>query len=214
MDTTSVTEATREALEMLRDAGNLHWYVVTFLGIVMYVYANEVERRRWDIVAAGLAFFLMDVFNELVNSAWLHASGTSALWTINGNTAYLILIGWNIEIVFLFLISGIEFVKFLPFDKSMRILGVPNRWVFITLWSCFAVFVEELLHGAGILQWHWAFWNAQFPLLIVIFGYGTFFAIAAYVFDLDSDRKRFTIVGSMAAFNAVLALVLGVLGWL
>lgn len=214
MDLTQVTDATREALDMLRDTSNLHWYVVTFLGIVMYVYANEVERRRWDIIAAGLAFFLMDVFNELVNSAWLHATGVSALWTINGDTAYLILVGWTIEIVFLFLISGIEFVKFLPQDKHLRILGIPNRWVFITFWSVFAVVVEELLHAAGLLQWHWAFWSASFPLLIVIFGYGTFFAIAAYVFDLDSDRKRFTIVGAMAGVNAVLAVALGVVGWL
>ena len=214
MDLIHVTDATREALAMLRDPGNLHWYVVTFLGIVMYVYANEVERRRWDIVAAGLAFFAMDVFNELVNSAWLHLSDTSALWTVNGDTAYLILVGWNIEIVFLFLISGIEFVKFLPADKSMRILGVPNRWVFVTFWSCFAVVVELLLHGAGLLQWHWWFWSASFPLLIVIFGYGTFFAIAAYVFDLDSHRKRFTVVGVLAGVDLVLAVSFGLAGWL
>lgn len=214
MDTTQVTEATREALGNLRDPSHLHWYVVTFLGIVMYVYANEVERKRWDIVAAGLAFFLMDVFNELVNSAWLHVSGVSALWTINGDTAYLVLVGLTLEIMFLFAISGIEFVKFLPQDKSLKILGVPNRWVFVTGWSCFAVVVEELLHAAGILQWHWSYWNAPFPLLIVIFGYATFFAMATYVFDLASDRKRFAVVGAIAGVDLVLGIVFGVLGWL
>ena len=64
MDTANLTEATREALTMLRDAGDVKWYTVTFLGIVMYVYANEVERRRWDVVAAGLVFFLVDVFKR------------------------------------------------------------------------------------------------------------------------------------------------------
>ena len=113
----NLTDATREALTLLRDPANLKWYVVTFLGIVLYVYANEVERKRWDIVAAGLAFFLMDVFNELVNSAWLHVSGRSALWTVTGDTAYLILIGWTAEIVFLFAISGVEFVKYLLSDE-------------------------------------------------------------------------------------------------
>jgi hypothetical protein len=214
VDTANLTDATREALTLLRDPANLKWYVVTFLGIVLYVYANEVERKRWDIVAAGLAFFLMDVFNELVNSAWLHVSGRSALWTVTGDTAYLILIGWSVEIVFLFAISGVEFVKYLPADRSMKILGIPNRWLFITWWSCFAVFVEVLLHRAGIFHWSYWFWSEQFLLPIVVFGYGTFFAIAAYVFDLDSHRRRFAIVGGMLAVDAVLAVTFGVLGWL
>jgi hypothetical protein len=214
VDPANLTGATREALSMLRDPSNLHWYVVTFLGIVLYVYANEVERKRWDVVAAGLAFFLMDVFNELVNSAWLHASGTSALWTVTGDTAYLILIGWSIEIVFLFLISGVEFVKFLPQDRTLKILGIPNRWVFVTWWSCVCVGVEVLLHRAGIFHWHYWYWGESFLLPIVVLGYGTFFAIAAYVFDLDSDRKRVAVVGTMLGVDVVLAVVLGLVGWL
>jgi hypothetical protein len=209
-----VTDPAREALALLRDPSNLHWYVVTFLGIVFYVYANEVERKRYDVIAAGLAFFLMDVFNELINSAWFHASGRAPLWTVTGDTAYLILIGWSIEIVFLFLISGIEFVKFLPTDRAKRILGVPNRWVFITWWSCLSVFVEVLLHRAGIFHWSWWFWGEQFPYLIIVFGYGTFFWIAAKVFDMESNRLRFTVVGCMLAVDAALAVGLGLAGWL
>lgn len=208
------TGAVREAQEMLRDPSNLHWYVVTFLGIVVYVYANEVERKRYDIVAAGLAFFLMDVFNELVNSAWFHASGKAPLWAVTGDTSYLILIGWSIEIVFLFLISGIEFVKFLPQDKTMRILGIPNRWVFITWWSCFCVFVEVLLHRAGVFAWSWWYWDEPFLLPIVVFGYGTFFWIAATVFDMSSHKRRFTVVGGLLAVDVVLAVSLGLAGWL
>ncbi len=214
MTTLAMTDASREALSMLRDPSNLHWYVVTFFGIVMYVYATEVERKRWDIIAAGLAFFLMDVFNELINSAWFHASGRAPLWTITGDTAYLILIGWTIEIVFLFLISGVEFVKFLPSDKSRRILGVPNRWLFITWWSCVCVFVEVLLHRAGIFHWSWWFWDEPFLLPIVVFGYGTFFWIAATVFDMHSHRRRYAVVGAMAAVDLVLAIGLGFAGWL
>lgn len=214
MDAATLTDASREALSMLRDADELEWYVVTFLGIVMYVYAVEFERKRWDIVAAGLGFFLMDVFNELVNSGVLHATERSALWTITGDTAYLILVGWNIEIVFLFLISGIEFVKYLPEDRRMRILGIPNRWVFITGWSCFAVFVEVLLKRAGIFHWEYWFWNEPFLLPIVIFGYGTFFAVAAWVYDMPTHRRRFTVIGVMLAIDVALAIGLGLAGWL
>lgn len=199
---------------MLRNTSHMHWYVVTFFGIVMYVYATEVERRRFDIIAAGLAFFLMDVFNELVNSAWFHASGKAPLWTVTGDTSYLILIGWSIEIVFLFLISGIEFVKFLPPDKSMRILGIPNRWVYITGWSCFCVVVEVLLKQAGIFHWYWWYWNESFPVPIVVLGYGTFFWIAATVFDMTSHRRRFAVVGALFAVDVILAIALGCVGWL
>jgi hypothetical protein len=213
VDTANLTDATREALAMLRDPGTFEWYTVTFLGIVMYVYANEVERRRWDIVAAGLAFFLVDVFNELVNSAILHVTERAALWTVTGDTAYLILVGWSIEIVFLFLISGVEFVKYLP-DRSVRVLGVPNRWLFVTFWSCFAVFVEVLLHRLGVLNWEYWFWDEPFLLPIVVLGYGTFFAAAAWVFDMDSHRRRFAVVGTLAAVDATLAVTFGLLGWL
>jgi len=209
-----MTDASRAALELLRDPGNLSWYVVTFFGIVIYVYANEVERKRWDIVAAGLAFFLTDVFNELVNSAVFHASGRAPLWTVTGDTAYLILVGWSIEIVFLFLISGIEFVKFLPTDKATRILGIPNRWFFITWWSCVCVAVEVCLHRAGIFHWDWSFWSESFLLPIVVLGYGTFFFMAAWVFDMESHRRRFTVVGTILSVDVALAIGLGVAGWL
>ena len=208
------TGPTREALSQLRDGSMLQWYVVAFLGLVFYVYAVEVERRRWDVVTAGLAFLLMDVFNELVNSAWLHASGTSALWTVTGPTAYQILVGWCIEIVFLFAISGIVFVKFLPADRHLKVLGIPNRWLAIAWWSCLSVVIEVLLERAGIFHWHYGYWGERFPLTIVVFGYATFFAIAAYVFDLDRDRRRWQVVGAMASIDAVLAVVLGLAGWL
>lgn len=207
------TDASREALAMLRDASNLHWYVVTFLGIVLYVYANEVERKRYDIVAAGLAFFLMDVFNELVNSAWFHVSDRAPLWTVTGDTAYLVLIGWSIEIIFLFLISGVEFVKFLP-AREVRILGLPNRWVLIAWWSCVCVVVEVLLHRAGVFHWSWWYWGEPFLLPVVVLGYGTFFWVAATVFDMDSHRRRFAVVGAMLAVDIALATGLGLAGWL
>jgi len=65
---------------MLRDGSTFEWSTVALLGFAIYVYAVEVERRRFDIVLAGLAFWLMDWFNELANSAVLHATGTSAIF--------------------------------------------------------------------------------------------------------------------------------------
>ena len=83
------TEFTREAERLLRDPHQFKWYAVALLAVVVYVYANEVERRRWDIVAAGLAVWLADWFNEIVNALVLQASDRAALWTSTGPTAYL-----------------------------------------------------------------------------------------------------------------------------
>lgn len=210
-----MTDAAQAALALLRDTSNVSWSVVAFLGLVIYVYAVEVERRRWDVVAAGLAFILFDVFNELVNSAVLHVSNTAPLWAVTGETSYLILVGWCIEIVFLFLISGIVFVKMLPADRKLRILGIPNRWLLTLMWSCICVGVELLLEAAGIFHWHYAWWGSGWGLIpVVLFGYATFFATAAAVFDMRSDRRRFTVIGAMAAVDAVLALTFGLAGWL
>ncbi len=211
----AITEASQEALDILRDGSTFSWTTVTLLAFVFYVYAVEIERRRWDIILAGLAFFLMDVFNELVNSAILHASDRSALWTVTGDTSYLILVGWCIEIVFLFLVTGIIFVKQLPPDPRTRILGVPNRAFLVLAFSIFCVLVEVFLESTGYFHWDYWWWNVPFVPLIVIFGYATFFAIAAYVYDLGSNRrKQLRIVGGMAAFNGALAVGLGLAGWL
>jgi hypothetical protein len=42
-----------------------------------------------------------------------------------GDTAYLILIGLNIEIRFMFAIMGVAATLALPEDRKIKILGVP-----------------------------------------------------------------------------------------
>ena len=211
----AITDAAQEALEILRDGSTFQWSTVALLGLVAYVYSVEVERRRWDIVFAGLAFWFMDWFNELVNSAIFHASDRAPLWTVTGDTSYLILIGLNIEISFLFLVSGIVFVKQLPEDRALRILGVPNRLALVFAFSLLCVVVELFLESTGYFTWEYWWWNTHFIPLIVVFGYMTFFGIAAWVYDMGDDRRRqVRVVGGLAAIDAVLAVALGLAGWL
>ena len=75
---------------------------------------------------------------------------------------------------------------------TLRILGVPNRLFLVFAFSCLSVAVEVLLHEAGVFHWEYWWWNVPFVPLIVIFGYGTFFAMAAYVHDLPDNRRRLT----------------------
>lgn len=211
----AVTEFTLEAQELLRDPSQFKWYAVTLLVLVMYVYSVEVERRRWDIILAGVAFWLADWINEIANSLVLHFTDRAALWTVTGDTAYLILIGLTLEISLMFAISGILFAKTLPADPRQKLLGLPNRWTIAIAFSVLAVAVELLLHATGYFHWEYWWWNTSFVLPIVIFGYLWFFMIAAWVYDQPDDRARLRIVGSMAAIVAVSLLLFGpLLGWI
>ena len=187
----AVTDFTREAQEILRDPSQFKWYTVTLLLFVAYVYSVEVERRRWDIVLAGATLWLVDWFNEIVNALVLHFTDRAALWTVTGETSYLILIGLTIEISFMFAIFGVVYAKSLPADPRTRILGMPNRLAIGLCFSCVAVFVEVLLHETGYFHWEYWWWNVPFVPLIVVFGYLTFFLSAAYVHDLRDTASRY-----------------------
>jgi hypothetical protein len=212
---TAVTDFTRDAERLLRDPDQFKWYTVTLVAFVLYVYSVEVERRRWDIVLAGVALWLVDWFNEVVNALVLHFSDRAALWTVTGDTSYLILIGLTIEISFMFAVAGVVFVKTLPADPRMRILGVPNRLFLALVFSCFCVFVEVLLHETGYFHWEYWWWNVPFVPLIVIFGYLTFFLAAAYVYDLRDVRRQARVVAGLAALVGGMVLVFGpLLEWI
>jgi hypothetical protein len=211
----AATDFTAEAQELLRDETQFKWYVVALLILVLYVYAVEVERRRWDIVLAGAAFWLADWINEIVNSLILHFGDRAALWTTTGDTAYLILIGLTIEISFMFAIAGVVYAKVLPADRHAKLLGMPNRLTIALGFSIFAVFVEVLLNGTGYFHWDYWWWNFPFVFPIVVFGYLWFFLIAAYVYDLPDNRARLRIVGGMATLVAAALIVFGwVLEWI
>jgi hypothetical protein len=212
---TAVTDFTTEAQHLLRDSSQFKWYAVTLLTLVLYVYANEIERRRFDIVFAGLAFWLADWVNEIVNSLVLHFSDRAALWTVTGSTSYLILIGLTIEISFMFAISGIVYVKSLPRDPGMRILGMPNRLAIGLGFSLLATGVEVLLHATGYFHWEYWWWNVPFVLPIVVFGYLWFFLVTAYVYDMRDVRRQARFVGAMASVVAIALVVFGpVLEWI
>jgi hypothetical protein len=211
----AVTDFTVQAQHLLRDEHQFKWYVVTLLTLVIYVYAVEVERRRWDIVLAGIAFWLADWINEIANSLILHFSHRAALWTVTGDTAYLILIGLTIEISLMFAISGVIYAKSLPDDPKAKLLRMPNRLTIGLGFSLLATFVEVLLHGTGYFHWEYWWWNVPCVPLIVVFGYLWFFLITAYVYDRPDNRSRLRIVGAMAAIVALSVLIFGVvLEWI
>jgi hypothetical protein len=109
--------------------------VIPIFVIVIYIYANEVERRNWNVVFAGLAFWGMDLFNEIWNALVFHFTGFSAVWTAPGKTAYLILIGLNIEITLMFAIMGVV---------------VAKTWLSIPLFTAFLLAGLQSLPGEQV----------------------------------------------------------------
>lgn len=209
------TEYAQQAVSILRDGSQFKWYVIPFLALVMYVYANEIEKRNWNVVFAGLALWGMDWFNEIWNSLVFHFTNHAPCWAAPGKTAYLILIGLNIEICFMFAIAGVVMSKTLPADPKMRILGLPNRLVVAIAGSLFCVVVEIWLNAVGALTWDWPWWNVRAPWLIFLVGYFPFYVVAFWVHDMKTVRQKAVTVGALYAFDIALLIVFaGVLKWI
>ncbi|MBE3110851.1 MAG: hypothetical protein IMZ46_10130 [Acidobacteria bacterium] len=210
-----MTESASQALAILRDGSQFQWYVVALLAFVFYVYTVEVEKRNWSLVLAGLAFWGMDWFNEIWNGLVMHFTGYAPVWGAPGKTAYLILVGLNIEIMFMFAVSGIIWTKMLLPDKKAKIFGLPNRWVVAIAGSAFCVFVEYLLNGVGALTWDYPWWSRSAPWLIFLFGYLTFFVVAFWVHDMKTLKAKLITVGTIWAVVIISLIVfIPILHWI
>ncbi len=209
------TEFASQALSNLRNPSLFQWYVIPLFAFVVYVYAVEVERKNWSLIFAGLAFWGMDWFNEIWNSLVFHFTNYAPVWGAPGKTAYLILIGLNIEICFMFAIAGIAFSKLLPTDKKLKIFGIPNRILFAVTFSIFCVVVEILLNAVDALTWDYAWWTAKFPLFIILFGYLHFFLISFWVFDMETIQKKIKTVGIIYSVDIIAIILFGfILKWI
>ncbi|RLD62746.1 MAG: hypothetical protein DRI95_12625, partial [Bacteroidetes bacterium] len=175
---------------------------------------NEIERKNWNLILAGLAFWGMDWINEIANSLILHFTEFAPLWCAPGKTAYLILVGFNIEIAFMFSISGIVWTKMLPKDKNLKILGINNRLFITIVGSIFSVIIEIFLNLADMLTWEYSWWNISAPWLIIIFGYMTFFVMAFWVYDMKTMKQKITTVGVIYTIVLLSVIVFGSLGWI
>jgi hypothetical protein len=215
-----MTDASVRALEHLRDFSMLKWYVIPLLAIMLYIYAIEMRKARssgnWDPLLAGLTLFGMDFFNETWNGWVLALSGRSAFWTAPGETALRTMVGWNIEIMFMFAIAGIVFYYMCPENRSERILGLRARWFWAIAFSAFCVLVECVLNIGGLLVWEYPFWNRSLAgiWLIFVFGYFEFFAAINLVLAMRNVRRRVTVIAIIYAVPLVMNVFgLAVMGW-
>ena len=211
------TQASIDALNNLRVLNSeLGWYVIPLLALVLYIYGVEIKKARetgnWSTVFAGLTILGLDLINEIWNGLVFAFTNYSAFWTTPGASAYIILIGWNIEIAFMFSIAGIIFAKFLPDDKNKKLLGLPNRWAYAIGFALFCVIVEIFLNLGNYLIWAYPWWNWYNPILLFLIGYFHFFVGAFYVYDLPDRKSKTKVVGIIYAVGIVLLCIFLPLG--
>ena len=215
-----MTPASQQALQGMRDLTMIKWYVVPLLAIVFYIYVIEIKKARqtgnWDAVFAGLTIFGMDFINETWNGLIFHFTQHSAFWTTPGETALRTMVGWNIEIMFMFSILGIIYYHSLLDHKEQKILGIPNRWAIGIGYAAFCVFIECLLNIGGHLVWEYPWWNLSFAgvWLIFLFGYFHFFVAALLVIGIKSFRNKVRAVVIIWTIPIIVNIITGgLLGW-
>jgi hypothetical protein len=215
-----MTPASQQALKGLRDLSTIQWYIIPLLAIVFYIYAKEIHKARqtgeWNAVYAALTIFGMDCINETWNGWVFYLTQHSAFWTTPGETALRTMVGWNIEIIFMFMISGFIYYYSLSPNKADKILGIPNRWFWAIGYAAFCVFVECLLNAGGHLVWEYPWWNRTFAgvWLIFLFGYLHFYVAALLVIGMKTHKAKITTIGTLYAIAIVANVIaLGFLNW-
>ena len=215
-----MTAATQQALCGLRDLSMIKWYIIPLLSLVFYVYTREIKEARqtknWNAVFAGLTIFGVDFFNETWNGWVMYLTQRSALWTTPGDTALRTMVGWNIEIMFMFLLLGVIYYHTLSESTKEKILGIPEKWFWAIGYSIFCVFVECLLNIGGHLVWEYPFWNLSFKGIGLIFliGYFHFFCFAILVISLKTIKSKLITLGIIYAVPIVMnILAFGFWGW-
>ena len=112
---TTTPEMLEQAMQCPNDpVFGLKWYIVPLFVIWLFLIVNEIRQKRFSVVFGAAAFWLWDVFNETWN-AMVYATTGQPVWgtTAAGGSALQILVGYNIEISFMFFILGMFTCKLL-----------------------------------------------------------------------------------------------------
>ena len=212
------SEYTQSALEILRNPqATMHWYVVPLLLITMYIVQKQLHEKNYKVVLGAFALWGVDIFNEIWNSMICFISAYAPVWGTPvgvGNTAWLLMIGYNIEISFMFLIMGVTVCLMLPEDPKKKILGINNRVFLCLVLTTLAVIIECFLNYCDLLTWEWAFWQRSCPWILWLIGYLPFFATAFYVHDRPTIKQSAMVTGGILGFDAVMIVICACLGWI
>jgi len=203
-------ELTQQALSLLRNPAHFQWYVIPLLACVVYMYANEISRKNWKSIAAGLSLYAVHWFYEILNALIQYASG-HALWTVPAGTAFLLLIGVGIELSLMFSVAGLIMSKVLPDDPKMKIAGINNRIFFAVVNAALFSIFEIFLAKTPAFHWVYSWWGA-FPVFVTV--YIPFFVVSFLCYDWK-PKVQAVVIGSLFVVDILMLVVFaGILKWI
>lgn len=203
-------ELTQQALDILRKGDHFQWYVITLLALVMYIYTNEISKKNWRGIAAGLSLYGVHWFFEIVNALIQRFSG-HALWTVPTGTAWLLLVGVGVELSLMFSVAGLVLSKILPEDPKSKVLGVNNRIFFAIMNAALFSVIEIFLAKTPAFHWVYPWWGA-IPVFVTV--YIPFFIVSFLCYDWK-PRIQKIVIGSLFALDVLLLIVFaGFLHWI
>lgn len=203
-------EVTHQALKLLRNGDYFQWYLILGLALVVYIYTTEISNKNWKKVAAGLSYYMVHWFVEIVNGLIQHFSG-HALWTVPSGTSFLLLIGVGAELSLMFMISGLALSKLLPENPKDKIFGINNRLLYIIGNAAFYSIFEIFLVRTPTFAWVYSWWGS-FPVFITV--YIPFFAISVWCHDSNPSIQRKFIVSLFIINASMLTIFAGFLKWI
>ena len=109
----------------------------------------------------------------------------------------------------MFAILGIIYANTVDEDRTVKILGIPNRWFWAIGYTIFCVFIEVLLNLGNLLVWEYSFWNRSFGgiWLILLLGYFWFFVITKVMLELRTYKQKIILIASLYGIAILMNLV-------
>ena len=201
---------------VVRSTENFNWTFIFILAVVFYIYWNEIRKKNWEVVYAGLALYGVHWLYEICNAVIGHFSGYP-LWSVsNQSTTFILLIGVCWELSMMFSIAGMISFKMLPEDRSKRYFSKDGKGgISCKLLSALDVallfaLVESFLAGTSNNSFIWVYkWWGVLPVFITT--YIPFFLAANYVPDMEPKKRKIFLI-TLWSLVAVLLVVLIPLG--
>lgn len=201
---------------VVRSTENFNWTFIFILAVVFYIYWNEIRKKNWEVVYAGLALYGVHWLYEICNAVIGHFFGYP-LWSVsNQSTTFILLIGVCWELSMMFSIAGMISFKMLPEDRSKRYFSKDGKGgISCKLLSALEVallfaLVESFLAGTSNNSFIWVYkWWGVLPVFITT--YIPFFLAANYVPDMEPKKRKIFLI-TLWSLVAVLLVVLIPLG--
>jgi hypothetical protein len=164
-----MTEASLKALSMVRSFNYIHWSLAPFFPLLLYVFAVEIKKRNFNILYSCLCFFaFLEV--EIINGLVLHFTNYAPLWNVYKTSGFMFTVGINMEIVTLFVLACLGYLKLLPEKEDGKFFGIfPGKWAMIIGATIVCGGTECILNKGGLLIWEYSWWGWQAAFVFYLF---------------------------------------------